>query len=214
MTDTDTTTTGGRRTRPYAPRMAPEDRREQLLDAVLRVIVTQGVHKVSMDSVAREAQVTRPVVYSHFSDSDDLLRASLAREEDGALTQLADALPQDRDTSPAEAAVSALERFLAAVVETPDRWRAAYSLVDSSTPLLRSRVELGRQLAISAVEDLVRWAVEERADAETDVEMLARAVFALFWDAGRLVLAEPETFPATRIVAFGRRSIERYVGPS
>lgn len=34
---------------------APEERREQLLDAVLRVIVSQAVHKVSMDSVAKEA---------------------------------------------------------------------------------------------------------------------------------------------------------------
>jgi hypothetical protein len=42
-------------------------------------------------------------------------------------------------------------------------------------------------------------------DDETDVAMLARALFALIWDAGRLVLAEPDTFPAERILAFAEK---------
>jgi len=52
-----------RRNRPYAPRLLPEQRREQLLDVVLDVIDTDGVASVSMDAVARRAGVTRPVVY-------------------------------------------------------------------------------------------------------------------------------------------------------
>lgn len=205
------TDTVERKTRPYAPRMAPGERREQLLDAVLRVIVKQGVHKVSMDSVAKEAGVTRPVVYGHFSDSNDLLRGSLAREEEAAMAQLATVLPATREGSPADVAVGSLARFLEVVQEAPERWLAIFSLVDSSTPEQRARVEAAQQLVVGAFEEIVRWAMTEGLDPDTDVEMMARMLFAVFWDAGRLVLAEPETFPAERIVAFSRQVVERYL---
>lgn len=207
------TDTAERRTRPYARRMAPEDRREQLLDAVLRVIVKQGVHKVSMDSVAKEAGVTRPVVYGHFTDSNDLLRGSLAREEEAALAQLATVLPASRDGSPADAAVASLARFLEVVQEAPERWLAILSLVDSSTPQLRARVEAGQQLMTAAFEDLVRWAMTDGLAPDTDVEVLARMLYAMLWDAGRLVLTDPETFPAERLVGFARYAVDRYLGP-
>lgn len=197
--------------RPYAPRMAPEDRREQLLDAVLHVIVEQGVHKVSMDSVAKAAGVTRPVVYGHFTDSNDLLRASLAREEAAAFAQMATVWPDSRDGSPADAAAVSLERFLDAVLEAPDRWRAIFSLVDSSTPALRARVENARRLMVAGLEDLVRWATADELAPEIDAELLAQMLFALMWDAGRLVLAEPDTFPAERIMQFARQAIGVYL---
>ena len=37
-----------RRNRPYAPRLVPEERREQLLDIVLDVIDTEGVAAVKI----------------------------------------------------------------------------------------------------------------------------------------------------------------------
>src|ERR1700757_3159677 len=42
-----------RRNRPYAPRLVPEQRREQLLDVVLEIIDTDGVGAVSIEAVAR-----------------------------------------------------------------------------------------------------------------------------------------------------------------
>src|SRR6185503_15979671 len=86
-----------RRNRPYAPRLLPEQRREQLLDIVLDVIDTDGVAAVSMDAVARRAGVTRPVVYSQFADANAMLRASLDREERRALAQILDAMPAPGD---------------------------------------------------------------------------------------------------------------------
>ena len=43
-----------------------EVRREQLLDAAIRVIVREGYDGVSVEAIAREAGVTRPVVYGAF----------------------------------------------------------------------------------------------------------------------------------------------------
>lgn len=208
------TDTSRQQKRAYAPRMAPEERREQILDAVLRVIVSHGVHKVSMDSVAKEAGVARPVLYGHFKDSDALLRASLEREEAGALAQLNEVLPAPGDGSPVDAAVSSVRRYLAAVLAAPDRWRAILTLVDSSTPTFQRHLERGRAAVVAVLEDLVRWAVTDGLDDDTDVELLARMLLAFLFDAARLALTQPDDYPPERIEAFAERVIARHLGTS
>src|ERR1700743_3748693 len=79
--------------RRYAPRMAPEKRREQLIDAALSVIVEQGYEGVSIESIARMAGGPRPVVYDHFATLGRLLEALIEREEAYALAQLDDVVP-------------------------------------------------------------------------------------------------------------------------
>ncbi len=190
--------------RPYAARMAPAARREQLLDAVLRVIAEQGVHKVSIDVVAREAGVTRPVVYTHFADSNALLRASLDREERGALEQMAGVLPDGTAPTFADSAVATLDRFLHAVLERPDRWRAIFMIADSSTPAFRARLDLGRQDAIAAVENGLRT-----AEVPGDVPVLARLLVAVAVEAGRTVLTDPEEFPPARLREFAEQHLRR-----
>src|ERR1700757_3686929 len=86
--------------RRYAPRMPPEKRRGQLIDAALSVIVEQGYEGVLIEAVAKVAGVTRPVIYDHFPNLGSLLRALIEREERYALDQLAavvPAAPQDGD---------------------------------------------------------------------------------------------------------------------
>lgn len=197
-----------RRSRTYAPRMPPEERREQLLDAVLKIIVEQGVHKVSMDTVAREVGVTRPVVYGVFKDTDDLLNASLDRETAAALAQilpLQTALGESAD--PATGILGFLDGFLTAVLDAPDRWRAAFSLVDSTTPKFRRRVERQRKAATELFEDYLRTAPGVPA---MDVEMTARVVFTLAWEAGRMLLSEPEIFSRPRLLAFARMIVTEH----
>ncbi|MGV9673926.1 TetR/AcrR family transcriptional regulator [Nocardia sp. NPDC003482] len=206
------TSAPARRSKTYAPRLPPEERRAQLLDAVLKIIVEQGVHKVSMDTVAREVGVTRPVVYSVFSDSDDMLRASLDREQEAALAQVAPLMTAlQASTDPAAALVEFLDGFLTEVQKAPDRWRAAFSLVDSTTPKFRRRVDKQRAAAIAALEDYLRHAAIPRG---TDIEVTARVIFTFAWEAGRLVLSEPEVFSQQRMLTFARTIIgEQFAAP-
>src|SRR5436305_9388968 len=89
--------------RPYAPRMPPERRREQLLDAALSVIVEQGYGGVSIEAIARAAGVTRPVVYDHFPNLARLLHALVEREERYSLGQLDAVVPEQAgDHDPVE----------------------------------------------------------------------------------------------------------------
>ena len=84
--------------------MPPQQRREQLIDAALSVILQHGYGGVSIEAISRAAGVTRPVVYDHFPNLGRLLHALVEREERYALEQLEKALPSysaDSELEPA-----------------------------------------------------------------------------------------------------------------
>ena len=68
---------------PGARRLRGEDRRTVLLDAAAALLAEGGIEAVSMDAVAVRAGVSRPLVYKHFTNRDDLLAAVLRREASG-----------------------------------------------------------------------------------------------------------------------------------
>lgn len=61
-------------------RLAPEVRRDLLLDAAARIVSQEGVSAVSMERIGREAGVSKPLVYAYFPNRNDLLCALLRRE--------------------------------------------------------------------------------------------------------------------------------------
>ena len=61
-------------------RMQAGERREQLLDATKAIVAERGFHGVSIEAVAREAGITRPIVYGHFQDLNGLLESLVDRE--------------------------------------------------------------------------------------------------------------------------------------
>jgi len=73
--------------------MTAEARREQLLDVTKAIVVDRGFHAVSMEAVAREAGVSRPIVYGHFRDLEGVLEALVRREGALALEQVGGVLP-------------------------------------------------------------------------------------------------------------------------
>src|SRR5207245_6557433 len=63
------------RTSPPRRRMRAPERRAQLLDVARRAFGASGFHAVSMEAVAREAGVTKPILYDHFPSKKDLYLA-------------------------------------------------------------------------------------------------------------------------------------------
>jgi AcrR family transcriptional regulator len=58
-------------------RMRAPERREQLLQVARKVFGRRGYHTVTMDAVAREAGVTKPILYDHFPSKRELYLALL-----------------------------------------------------------------------------------------------------------------------------------------
>jgi AcrR family transcriptional regulator len=61
-------------------RLTPEVRREQILDETARIILDEGMSAVSMEGVARGANISKGLVYAYFPNRTDLLSALLLRE--------------------------------------------------------------------------------------------------------------------------------------
>jgi AcrR family transcriptional regulator len=59
---------------PNPQRLRGEDRRAVLVEAATR-LAEQGLDAISMESVAAQAGVSRPLVYKHFANRDELLAA-------------------------------------------------------------------------------------------------------------------------------------------
>lgn len=186
--------------RKYTPRIPPEERRDQILDAVLEVISEHGTSAVSVDGIARRLGFTRPVVYGLFTDADHMLRASLKREEERATAQITEILPLASAGSP-EAISTAFRAYLDAVLAEPARWRSILLPVGSPPALIKS-VRRGRERFVDLVSEMTSRAVPSRL--ELDTQLAAHMLLTMSEEAGRLVLTEPDAYPPERIAAFAK----------
>jgi AcrR family transcriptional regulator len=63
-----------------AARLDRGARRDGLLDAAASLVAQAGIEAVSMDSVAVRAGVSRPLVYKHFTDRNEIIAGLFTRE--------------------------------------------------------------------------------------------------------------------------------------
>src|SRR5215210_2252012 len=158
-------------TRPASPaRMTAEERREQLLDATKAIADRSGFHAVSIEAVAREAGITRPVVYGHFHDLQGLLEALVEREAARALSQLAAVLPTDLAGGDVrETLLTALRGYLEAVRGDPATWRLVLMPPEGAPAVMHDRIARGR----TAVVEYLAGAVAPGRESP-DPELYAR----------------------------------------
>ncbi|GAC1442193.1 MAG: TetR/AcrR family transcriptional regulator [Mycobacteriales bacterium] len=192
--------------RPYAARMAPGRRREQLLDTALGIALERGFHAVTIDGVAKAAGVTRPVVYGLFADRAELLSALLTRSEARALAQLAPALPAvpgpEDYVDPDALLVDGVTAYLSAVRDDPDTWRAVLLPPEGAPPELAERLNAVHRDVLRELRTLIAWGLERRGGGALDVDLFARSVVTLAEGAARLMLQSPQRYPVERFRAF------------
>jgi AcrR family transcriptional regulator len=81
---------------PTKRRMRAPERREQLLDVARKVFGRRSFQTVTMDSVAREAGVTKPILYDHFPSKRELYLALLEADLATLTARLREALVVSR----------------------------------------------------------------------------------------------------------------------
>jgi AcrR family transcriptional regulator len=192
---------GPRKRRPYAARVPIDVRREQLLDAALTVIVRDGYDAISIDAIAREAGVTRPVVYGAFDGLGPLLGALLDRQRERALAQLATALPSRPDLGNLEGVVvDAARRLIEQVRSDPMTWQPILLAPHNVPEQVRARIAADREDVIARLTGLIELGLTFRGGARLDAEVLAHALLAVLEHFGRLLLTEPDRFDTDRLV--------------
>jgi AcrR family transcriptional regulator len=186
--------------RAYAPRMAPEERRDQLLEAALELISEQGYGSVTIEALARRVGVTRPVVYGVFENLDELLTALLERYEARTMIQITGSLNDDFG-SPGELIRGSMAGWLESIRQNPDAWRVILRADDSGAPReVRRRYWRGRERVRRLFQERLEESLSAAAD-DLDTEVTAEAVVALSVRAAALLLDDPGTYPPERLTA-------------
>lgn len=110
------------RARPVAPRQARALKtRETLLDAVEKIVVTEGGHAVTTTRVAADTSVAVGTIYRYFADRDALILAAYDRTVERIVAESAavlKTLPTSR-VEPADAAKELLAAYLATAETIP-----------------------------------------------------------------------------------------------
>ena len=190
--------------------MSAEQRREQLLDVTKAVVADRGFHAVSIETVAREAGITRPVVYGHFGDLTGLLEALVDRETRRALAQLADVMSPDLTAGdPSEGLLAALRGYLDAVGADPTTWRLVLMPPEGAPSLLRDHIALGRAAVLAQLAEAVGPGLGRGLES-IDPEITAHVLSAIADEKARLLLTDPQTYTVDRLMTHARWALSQF----
>lgn len=103
-----------------ARRLAPSERRQQILDKARELLDTESFDEISVESVAKHAGVSPGLLFHYFGSQRKFRDAVLQ----AAARALLDQIAPDPALSPAEQLHTVLERFTDYVVRNPRRYLA------------------------------------------------------------------------------------------
>ncbi|MBP0449871.1 MULTISPECIES: TetR family transcriptional regulator [unclassified Kitasatospora] len=168
--------------------MSSEPRREQLLNAADRVIQRDGP-AASMNAIAAEAGITKPILYRHFGDRNGLIGALTERHTSGLLAAVRAALSEPLERR--DRVEHVLDTYLAGIEARPQ----VYRLLTHPEPGDPSGAGHALAPALRRIAEEITRAVESQVDLGADRELLAEA-----WGRGitGMVLAAGDWWLETR----------------
>lgn len=142
-----------------------------MLDAAVQMFSVNGYYETSMDAIAAEAQISKPMLYLYYGSKEDLFGACLNRE----LGRFIDAVRADIDFShsPKDLLRNAIGSFLRYIDANRASWIVMYTQAISSQAFAHI-VREGREQIIELVAELVRAGSRApRPDAENQMMAVA-----------------------------------------
>jgi AcrR family transcriptional regulator len=185
-------------------RMSAQARRDQLLDVLSAIVLTEGYGAVSIDRVSRDAEIARTVIYSHFGNLDGLLRALIERTEQRAVGQIREVIPDiDFEEDPDTVLIEAVRSFLQMVRAEPDTWRLALFPVEGAPPELRETLARVRAGLVGLLQPVAEAGIQRRGGPTgLDTELFSRLIVGFGEEGAKLVLSDPEQYSPDRLADF------------
>lgn len=195
--------------RKYAPRLPPEQRHEQLLDAAMTVLGGCQLQELSMEAVAEAAGVGKPVLYTVFRTRSELVAALLGREHQRGMEQVRTSMPDDLTVrGPTGAYAATVSAFLQVVLEDPTRWRLILTMPDSAPREYRDALRQARSSILAQAEELAKAGIAlTPALARLDPVLLGHTMLSFAEMLGRLAVNDPDTYPRERLEDYARTAM-------
>lgn len=199
-------------------RLPRAEREQQVLDIAHARFAADGYAAVTMDEVAAEAGVTKPLLYAYFGNKERLYLACMERAGDAMLATVSEAV--GAASGPADALRRGLRAFFAFVDDDRDAWRVLFDETLPAGGEIAVRVAGYRERLLSFVAQtlITRLPAELRERGSTEIEALSTALLgaaealARWWlhtgaipaqDAAELLIATVE--PGLQARTGGRR---------
>jgi len=128
-----------------------------MLDAAVRVFARRGFHAASMDEIADEAHISKPMVYAYLGTKDELFLACLRREATRLLEALAAGVRPA--AAPDDQLWNGLRAVFGFVAAHRDGWLVLYR--QSTEPFASERHAM-RGRIVEVVADLLEGACADR----------------------------------------------------
>jgi AcrR family transcriptional regulator len=143
-----------------------------MLDAAVQMFSVNGYYETSMDAIAAEAQISKPMLYLYYGSKEDLFGACLNRE----LSRFIDVVRAGIDftQSPKDLLRNTIVSFLRYIDTNRASWIVMYTQATSSQAFAQT-VREGREQIIELVAGLVR-AGSRTPRPDSEHEMMAVAL--------------------------------------
>jgi AcrR family transcriptional regulator len=127
-------------------------REQQMLDAAVQMFSRNGYHETSMDAIAAEAEISKPMLYLYYGSKEELFDACLNRE----LSRFIDAVRADIDLkqSPKDLLTTTIRAFMRYIDANRASWIVLYQQATSSQ-MYSHTVRQGRERVIDLVARLL-----------------------------------------------------------
>ena len=147
-------------------------REQQMLDAAVQMFSANGYHETSMDAIAAQADISKPMLYLYYGSKEELFAACLGRE----LSRFVETIRADIDLkqSPHEL----LRRTILSVLHYIDANRASWIVLytqATSSQAFAHTIRDGREKIIDLVARLLENGTRNPAP-DNDFHMMAVAL--------------------------------------
>jgi AcrR family transcriptional regulator len=192
-----------------------------VLDAALKLFLQTGYDGTSMQAVADEAGVTKPVVYACFDSKDDLFRSLLAREEQRIVGEIQGAFSNADLSDPETTLVEGFTGFLRAAGDSPEVYRLIFLGEGGGNAAVADRIQRGREEQVMWLSELAKGWLDSngngqrsKAEIERTARLLGNSIAGLAESGARLLLSgdddwTPETLGRElgRLAAAAQKSV-------
>lgn len=162
-------------TTPAFRRLPRAVREQQMLDAAVKVFSRRGFHAASMDEIADEAGISKPMVYAYLGAKDELFTACLHREGTRLMEAIVAAVVPDLPFD--ERLWRGLRAFFRFVGAHRDGWAVLYRQGRGERPFADELATM-RSRIIEVVAGMLDrgLAADGRPDRAVELEVMAHAL--------------------------------------
>jgi AcrR family transcriptional regulator len=175
-------------------RLTAAERRVQLMEVGRGVFASHGYEATSIEEVAQQAGVSKPIVYEHFGAKEGLYAAIVEREMDSLVTRVSEVISEG---SPRERFERAVLAFLRYAKEEP----AGFAVLTRDSPTASARRGLTRVIDDLAqrVGDIFQSEFERAGYTPKVAPIYANALVGMVTQVGQWWAAEGRSFPVDHV---------------